>query len=130
VSQQDRLGARFGVDLSFPGDFVPLASGDLERTRELEGLRANFARALITAPGEIFWRPDYGVGATEFLGRPANAVNASELKNRIRASLAGDERVESVDFVEAVFAPGGLEIEVRVTVAGSAQSLGIRITRA
>jgi hypothetical protein len=58
------------VDLSYPGDLVVRGSGDLERTTGLGALRAAFARALITTPGELFWRPNYGVGATEFLNVP------------------------------------------------------------
>lgn len=126
---EQRLGERYGVDLDFPGDFVVLGSGDLALTAGLEGLRACFARGVVTSPAELFWRPRYGVGATEFLGRPRSAANLSELRNRIQATLIDHVSVDEIRRLEVSTRPNVamVEVETQVIVAGREQSIGLRI---
>jgi hypothetical protein len=122
----------YGVDLAYPGDLVVRGSGDLERTTGIGALLANFARALITTPGELFWRPTYGVGATEFLNLPVSAGNIAELKNRIRRNLSADPAVEQVDDpVVSIAADGSglIEIDVFVRIAGHGQRFQLAIRR-
>jgi len=124
------LEAIFGVDLNFPGDLVVKGSGDLELTSGLGALKASFARALITTPGEIFWQPDYGIGATEFLNRPASAPILHELKNRIRTTLASDPAVDEVTEPTVTVTSNGLvEVDVRVSTAGKSERFLLRVGR-
>jgi len=129
---QDALEIQYGVDLRYPGDLVVRGSGDLERTRGIEAFKSAFARALITSPGELFWRPDYGIGATEFLNRPINKATILDLKNRIRRSAQSEAAVERVDELEVSYSPTSelLEVRVRVLIAGVSAhfALGVRRT--
>lgn len=126
---RESLEARYGRDLEFPGDFVVQPDGDLALTRSLEALRASFARAIITSPGELFWRASYGVGATEFLNQPNAASVVTQLRNRIRSSLIENEAVDEVVEPAVRFGLQGslLEVETRVTVAGQSAPIGVRI---
>jgi len=125
----DLLGRFYGVDLRMMTDYLVMGSGDLQRTKGLEALKASFARALVTTRGGIFWRPEYGIGITDFLNRRASAAEIMDAQNRIRTTLASDPAVEQMDSPQVVVTAGGLvEIMVTVQVAGQIQpiALGIR----
>jgi hypothetical protein len=125
----DLLGRFYGVDLRMTTDYLVMGSGDLQRTEGLEALKASFARALVTVPGGIFWRPDWGIGITDFLNRRASAADIHEMKNRIRTTLASDPAVDEVSAPEVVVnADGMIEVNVDVKIAGQVQpiALGIR----
>ncbi len=83
----------------------------------------------MTTPGGIFWRPDYGIGITDFLNVRASAAEIVEMKNRIRSTLASDPAVEEVSPPEVVVnANGMIEVKVDIKVAGQVQpiALGVR----
>jgi hypothetical protein len=85
-----------------------------------------------TSPTRATWRPNYGVGATEFLGVPASAANIAELKNRIRRTLAADPAVDQVDDPRVTIAGDGsglIEIDVAIRVAGQGQRFQLAIRR-
>lgn len=126
---RDSLERRYGVDLEFPGDLVVGADSDLVLTRNLEGLRASFARSIITAPAEIFWRTAYGVGATEFLNLRPTTENLNRLRNRIRSTLLEHPAVEELEGPEIGSASDGtlIEIQTRAIVEGQSQRIGLRI---
>ncbi len=127
---RDLLAEIYGRDLRFGEDFLLLAaSGDLQRTTGLEALRASLTRAIVLEPGEIFWRPDYGIGLTNFLNLPASAANIHEMKNRISSTLASDPAVEEVfDPSVVVSRDGGLiEISVKVRIAGQEETIDVAL---
>lgn len=130
---RDVMGARFGIDLRFPGDFTVLPNEDLELTTGSDGVRGALTRALITEPGEIYWRTGYGVGLLSLLNLPVNAALLAEIKRRIRSSFEGEADVERLERLEVTAAPSGdlVEVEVRVRLVGTAaQDVGVRIRRA
>ena len=127
------LARQHGVDLEFnrEGDFEIAANGDLVLTQGLGALKDAFSRAIATAPAEIYWRPDYGVGATEFLHRHASQEIIHQLKNRIRETLMGHVAVDELLPIEVVMQDGGALIEVSTTVivAGRRVEVGLRVGR-
>jgi len=128
---QDHLARLYGVDLFYQeGDFLLQGSGDLQLTKGLGAFRANFARSLATPPGNLFWRPNYGIGLVEFLNRPATAANIWEMKNRIQQTLGSDPAVEEITRNDVLLdrdVIGLIEVFVDVVVSGQPTSLNFAI---
>lgn len=126
------LFARFyGVDLRFAVDYFTKADGDLQLTEGLGALKASFARALVTVPGEIPWWPDYGIGITRFLNLRATAANIAEMKHRISLFYNGDPAVEEVVRRDVIVnATGMIEVFVDVKVVGQVVPIAIGISEA
>ena len=128
---EDHLARLYGVDLFFQqGDHLLMGNGDLALTRGLGAFRANFARALVTTPGDIFWRPDYGIGLVEFLNARATAAASYEMKNRIQQYLSSEPAVEEVTRNEVTISRdtiGLVEVFVDVVVSGQQASLQLQI---
>jgi phage baseplate assembly protein W len=126
----DMLGRLYGVDLRFELDYFVMGSGDLERTQGLEALKASFARSLVTTPGEIFWRPTFGIGITDFLNQRPTAAMIHEVKNRIRSTLLSDPAVEEVSKLDVIAsADGSFQVHVTVRIAGQVQPIALGIRR-
>jgi len=127
----DHLARIYGVDLYYQeGDFLLQGNGDLALTKGLGAFRANFARAIATPPGDIFWRPTYGIGLVEFLNKPATAANIYEMKNRIQQTLGADPAVEEVtrnDVLVSRDVTGLIEVFVDIVVSGQPSSLHFAI---
>ena len=129
VGATDLLGRFHGVDLRMTTDYLMTGSADLQRTKGLEALKASFARALVTIPGGIFWRPGYGIGATDYLNKSASAAQIMDLQNRIRTTLASEPAVDEVKSPQVVVnSDGMIEVMVTVMIAGQVTpiALGIR----
>lgn len=128
ATRNDLLAARVGHDIAWSGDFDVTSRGDLALVRGLGSLRANLMRALVTRPGELFWTPDYGIGAQDFLGLKASAENILALESRIRDSLLSHPLVDGVS-VKARFASDfrAIEIDLRVRVGGSEMPIDLRL---
>lgn len=108
-------------DLSFKQDFVVTAAGDLELIEGLENLKQALFHRLITQPGTLMHRPDYGVGIKSFQNALNSGANRAELFNRIREQFAQDPRIESVSGLEFKYldqTADKLEILVRVKPVG------------
>jgi phage baseplate assembly protein W len=127
----DHLARLYGVDLFYQqGDFLLQGNGDLALTTGLGAFRASFARALATPPGDIYWRPNYGVGLVEFLNLPATAANFHEMKNRIQQTLGSDPAVEEITRNEVTLSrnvTGLIQVFVDVVVGGQPTSLSLEI---
>lgn len=130
---QDEINARqFGVDLRFAGDFLVRADGDLQRTTGTEGLLSAFARSLVTVPGEIHWRPGYGVGIQEFLNLPATEANISLIKNRIITTALSTRGIIQVDPLRVGMTPGKnlISVTMGINTYGGRDELNFEIRRA
>lgn len=130
----DPMADRYGRDLRMVGGDLEIdGNGDLVLTRGLGAVRAAWTRSIGIYPGELAWRPSYGVGAPDFLGRPVSVEVLSELKSRVRASLANNEAVEGIDRLETVQSmaePGQVELLTVVRVAGQPTDLSVAIREA
>lgn len=116
----ETLALRYGIDCSFyQGDLIATGAGDFMLTEGVEGIRQVIARSLITSPGELFWRPNYGIGVEEFLNAPMSAATVSEIKSRIRHSLEDQDDVEEILAVDvSMYDDGRIEIDLTVRLAG------------
>ena len=71
------------------------APGSIPLVRGEASLRQWMLRAMITAPGELYHRPDFGVGASDVVDT-STRVAAAQIANRARAVIRRDRRVQAV----------------------------------
>ena len=131
-SEQQAQDARFyGVDVWLnvaapdvtlgQARYVTTASGDWAVARGREALRQSLLRRLITNPGDWQTKPNYGVGARQYVKAKNTRSARAELESRIRAQFALDVRVHSVDIVTITpldDGSPGVKISVLVTPRG------------
>lgn len=109
------------TDLEHDTDLVLTATGDLSTLSGLDNVKAAILRRIITTPGEIVHRPNYGVGIEDFQNAPSTRATHRQLALRIEEQLKEDPRVEAVEEVavqEEADHPEMLKIAVRVKVKG------------
>lgn len=129
IASQDRrfYGRDIYFEIAAPdvalgqANYVTTAAGDWAAVEGREALRQSLIRRLVTSPGEWATKPDYGVGARQYVKARNTASVRKELESRIRAQFMRDPRVLSVDIVTVAQlddgAPG-LKISVQVTPRG------------
>jgi hypothetical protein len=109
------------TDLAHKRDFLPTPGGDLQTISGMQNVRdALFAR-LMTEPGSLIHRPDYGVGIKRFQNALNRLGKQRELAGRISENFARDPRVEKVEGVLVDYDesnPSKVTIVVRVKVVG------------
>jgi phage baseplate assembly protein W len=111
----DVLGERFGFDLRFrDSDLVVRANGDVQLTEGSESVTANIERELVTVLGELFWRPNYGIGVPERLNLQASSVLLSDLSARIRQALEDKPQVREVVRVSVQLGAATGQVDVDV----------------
>jgi|SRR5688572_2790124 len=112
----------FDVTRGAGADYVVTAAGDWALVQGVEALRQSVIRRIITSPGEWATKPNYGVGARQYVKARDLPSTRSELAERTRAQLLIDPRIETVDqvIVEALSTDGppGIRITVRFTPRG------------
>lgn len=94
------LTSFIGTDIKHESDFVNDGMGDLETIEGLDNIRAAILRRLMTVPGSVAYRPDYGVGLQNYQNAPLSSGMQSSLALRIQEQLPLDPRIESVGSVE------------------------------
>ncbi len=111
----------FDVSLGVTANYVVTAAGDYQTATGMVALMQSLLRRTITNPNEWRTKPNYGVGAKQYLkGRDTPSTRA-ELEARIRAQYVLDARVERVDqvVIEKIAAPVPyLKISVQFTPRG------------
>lgn len=109
-------------DLAFASDFVVSAAGDLETATGLENLKDALFRRLVTTPGSLIHRPNYGVGIKAFQNSINSVETQRQIAGRIQEQYERDPRVEKVlgvsirNFSDAE--PEKIEIVVRYKPVG------------
>lgn len=128
---QDVLGVRYGVDLAFDGDLKRTGAADLALTSGSDGIRGALMRALITEPGEIFWRPRYGVGLTSLINQSITAELLAEIEVRVRNSFEEEPDVDELENLDVSSNMSNLiDIQVAVRLRGAPVApVGVRIQR-
>jgi hypothetical protein len=127
-SQDARFyGADIWLDVAAPdvqlgqAHYATNAAGDWAIVRGREALRQSLLRRLITNPGDWQTKPDFGVGARQYVKAKNTSSVRAELESRIRSQFAKDVRVQGVDLV--IITPlddgsPGVKISVLVTPRG------------
>lgn len=125
------FGADIWLDVAAPdvqlgqAKYVTTAAGDWALVRGREALRQSLLRRLITNPGEWQTKPEYGVGARQYVKAKNTSSVRAELESRIRSQFARDPRVHSVDIVSLYPLDNGspgLKVSVTVTPRGRLRS--------
>ncbi len=110
-----------GTDIAFKGDFIKTATGDIDIISGLENVKNALFHRLVTSPGTLIHRPDYGVGIKDFQGAPMTIDTQRQLALRIKEQFEQDTRVEAVSGVRVNvgdLTPDKLTIVVRVKIRG------------
>lgn len=84
------------TDIAHQGDMIVTPSGDIDISEGLENLKQALFHRLVTHPGSLIHRPNYGVGIKRFQGAVSSLANQSEIFTRIQEQFREDPRVESV----------------------------------
>lgn len=87
----------FDVSDGARANTIVTPAGDWQSVSGNEALRQSLRRRTITKPGEWKTKPNYGVGATEYVKQKDTPAMRAELAGRIRSQYMLDQRVESVD---------------------------------
>ncbi len=85
-----------GRDIMHKKDFVKTSSGDRAKIEGLENYKEWCFRTIITTPGSLVHRPQWGAGAKDYLNGPASLAKQQELAKRIQEQLMRDPRTEEV----------------------------------
>lgn len=113
-------------DIAFKDDFVKTASGDLDVIAGLSNLKDALFRCLITTPGTVIHRLEYGVGIKDFQNSLNSSASQKQLTTRIQEQFEKDFRVErvigvSVDHKDKT--PDLVEVKIRIKVVGYGETL-------
>lgn len=88
------------TDIEHDQDFVREdGTGDLQTISGLENVRQALLRRLMTVPGSLAHRPEYGVGIKLFQNKPFTLEFQRQIANRISEQFVRDTRVEKVSQV-------------------------------
>jgi hypothetical protein len=83
-------------DLAHKRDYVVTSSGDLDTVTGLENYRDSLFRRLITTPGSLIHRPNYGVGIKMFQNSLNSIPQQQRLASRIKDQFERDPRTRRV----------------------------------
>lgn len=109
------------TDIAHFSDLQRSATGDLDLVSGLANLKNALLHRLVTVPGSLVHRPEYGVGIPLYQGRINSYSTQREIALRIQEQFARDSRVQSVAgvlFEVNQASPDKLKIIVRVVAIG------------
>lgn len=86
----------FLQDIAFKNTLESSPSGDLQAVSGYENVKQQLFHRLITQPGKLVHRPDYGVGIKDFLNSVNSISNQRALALRIDEQFRKDLRVQDV----------------------------------
>lgn len=108
-------------DLAFQSDFVKTATGDLDTQTGVKNYKDALFRRLITTPGSLVHRPDYGVGIKSYRNEISSITTRQKIARIIKQQFENDPRtieVSSVGIVADDLQPELTKIHVRVQAVG------------
>lgn len=111
-------------DIKHQKDLVRDSSGDLETIVGEANLKEHLFRRLITVPGTVIHRPEYGVGIKRFQNAPMTLDTQRNIAKRIEEQFLRDARVAEVTgvrFETEDLPTGQFRLIVRVRVVGSGE---------
>lgn len=118
------------TDLKFNGDIVLDDDGNVVTVKGLENLKQALLHRLITFPGSLAHRPEYGVGIQEFQNSLNSLDNQRLLANRIVENFRREPRVKEVTSVQVVpnEDPFVFQIVVKVLAIGREEVESLEFT--
>lgn len=100
---------------------IRTGTGDIDTIRGLDNVKDAIIRRIMTRPGSLVHRPDYGAGLIDFQGAPLTLATKQEIASRISNNLKRDPRVVSLKGVLFNYEDRSPE---RVTITIKAEILG------
>lgn len=91
-----RIEESYLIDLEFSGDLKSSPSGDLALVTGMNNLKQALFNRLVTVPGSLAHRPDYGVGIQLYQNGISSFSKQQELALKIRKQFEQDHRVAKV----------------------------------
>ena len=86
----------FLEDIAFGSDMRVASNGDLQVASGIANIKQQLLHRLITQPGTLVHRPDYGVGVKDFQNAVNSISNQRALALRIEEQFKRDIRVNDV----------------------------------
>lgn len=116
------LNEFMGRDIAFKGGGMSVTpTGDVALVEGLENLKQALFNRMITVPGALKHRPNYGVGVPLYLNALSSLFKQQELAGRIKEQCEQDPRVEEITAVALDYTdekPEKVRVIVRVKPAG------------
>lgn len=109
------------TDIAHKKDLLETPSGDLDIISGKNNLKEALFRRLITEPGSIIHRPEYGIGTKQFQNAANSVANQRVLAQRIIDQFPLDPRVKEVTGVRMEFEddnPEKVVLFVRIVITG------------
>ena len=109
------------TDLAHVGDLVRTSGGDIGTINGLANLKNALFHRLMTVPGTLVHRPNYGIGITQYQGAPSSYAIQAALAAKITEQFELDPRVASVTGVRIASDddnPSQFVVAVRVVAKG------------
>lgn len=117
----------FGDDVYFTDDLQMTAAGDYAIASEEQAIRQGIYHRIITRPGEFKVRPNYGIGAQDYVKKSTSKAHRDELRQKILDGLAQDKRLDKIIevVIEALTLNGrpGFKIYIKAQIQGRARTL-------
>ncbi len=110
-----------GTDIAHKSDLLVTPGGDLDTITGLANVKEALFRRLMTSPGTLAHRPNYGVGLKNYQNAPNSLSVQRELAGKIQEQFEQDPRVEGVLGVSVGYSddnPGLVTLTVRVKIVG------------
>lgn len=108
-------------DLKFDNDFESTLTGDLGQIDGRDNLRQAIFHRMITRPGSIPHRPDYGIGILDFQNAAGSLQTQQDIMLRMQDQFLQDERIEALEalkFEQSETNPSQFTITLTVRPAG------------
>jgi phage baseplate assembly protein W len=124
ANYSDIAERRFGRDLVLPGPgqtVQPTPTGDWPSVGGRENLHAAVRRRMLTTPGQLVHRPEYGAGLETYVGRRTTSAELARLAAQGRQNLLRDPRIEESRV--GVQADGSrVQVEVAIKPTGEGET--------
>lgn len=115
------INNNFKIDLAFDGDFKSSSSGDLEQISGKDNLKQKIFNKLMTVPGTLLHRPDWGIGITQYQGSVSSIEKQREIALKIKEQLEEEDGILSVKSVSIKNndpVTGAFEISLKIEAEG------------
>jgi phage baseplate assembly protein W len=92
-------------DLLLDDDFTVSAQGDFALVEGVANVRQALLHRLLTTPGTVVHRPEYGVGIQDYLNSPLSFDTKRKMAVAIQGQFLNDSRVAEVKTIQIQDSP-------------------------
>ena len=88
--------SNFLTDIYFKNDIGSTLTGDMKTVSGIENLNQSIFHRLITAPGTMVHRPNYGIGVSRYKNKLNTSETRADLAEKIFRELSEEERISEI----------------------------------